>query len=670
MNGKPDIPAAGEHASRRLCVYTAGFLIDKRVRRILKLAGWAPRLGIPRDGDAVGVWGHSPYAHRGETMAAKHGAPIVRIEDAFLRSLRTGREGEPPLGLIVDQRGIYFDASKPSDLEHLLSTHALDDTALLNRARNCAEWIRLSHLSKYNAFDCENSVPDAPYVLVIDQTKGDASIRLGGGSDDLFREMLVFAQLEHPGTKIVIKTHPETAAGQRAGHFGPEDANDRVQVLTDPVSPWTLMEGAVGVYTVSSTMGFEAIMAGHKPRVFGQPFYAGWGLTQDENPVPRRTRGLTRAQLFAGAMLLYPTWYDPYRDCLCELEDVLATLEAQSRAWREDHTGYVARKMSLWKRAPLRQFFSKRVTFLSSRPVAPPAPGGPKRLVWGPDAEPGEIRVEDGFLRSRGLGASLVPPLSLIADPEGIYFDATRPSRLEKLIAQRVDLTPAMRHRAEALRQSLIRNRLTKYNLVKPAIPDLPQDRTKILVVGQVETDASIRLGCSDVSTNLGLLERARGENPNAFLVYKPHPDVEAGLRKGKTDATGLADLIAHETDPISLLDAVDEVWVLTSLLGFEALVRGKPVTTLGTPFYAGWGLTRDLGPGSSRRTARPDLSGLIHASLIDYPRYFDPETGLACPVEVAVERLASAKGPNMGLGLRILSKAQGAMVSIAPRKR
>ena len=46
-----------------------------------------------------------------------------------------------------------------------------------------------------------------------------------------------------------------------------------------------LMEGAVAVYTVSSQLGFEAILAGHRPQVFGQPFYAGWGLSEDRNPV-------------------------------------------------------------------------------------------------------------------------------------------------------------------------------------------------------------------------------------------------------------------------------------------------------------------------------------------------------------------------------------------------
>ena len=85
---------------------------------------------------------------------------------------------------------------------------------------------------------------------------------------------------------------------------------------------------------MSSQLGFEAILAGHRPRVFGQPFYAGWGLTTDEFPVARRKRNLTRTQLFAAAMILAPTWYDPCRDRLCSFEQAVDQLEAQVRAFR------------------------------------------------------------------------------------------------------------------------------------------------------------------------------------------------------------------------------------------------------------------------------------------------------------------------------------------------
>ena len=658
------IPAAGPERRRRHFVYNGGFLTQRRVRRILQLSGHSLRLGLPGPWDAVAVWGNSPTAHRGLAVAAKRDVPVIRVEDAWLRSLHPGRAGEPPLGLLVDSRGAHFDPAQPSDLEDLLTHHPLDDTALLDRARGGMARMIEAHLSKYAGFDPAAPPPEPGYVLVIDQTRNDASVTASRADRGRFLEMLVFAQEEHPGARVVIKTHPETAQGFRPGHFGPEDANDRITLLSDPVSPWTLFEGAVGVYTVSSQMGFEAIFAGHRPRVFGQPFYAGWGLTEDEFPVQRRQRKLSRAQLFAAAMILYPTWYDPYRDRLCTFEVAQESLTAQARAWREDHHGWDAWGMRLWKRRPLQQFFGGPAP-VRFRKGAPEAPKPPRRaMVWAskPQSGPeGACRVEDGFLRSRGLGAELVPPLSLVCDDLGIYYDPQGPSRLEKWIEARAELRADQHARARALISALTGAGLSKYNLGGTA-PELPPGH-RILVPGQVEDDASILTGTDEVRTNAALLAAARAAHPEAVILYKPHPDVEAGLRSGATEAAE-ADMVLQNADPVKLLEKVDAVWTMTSLLGFESLLRGVPVVTLGAPFYAGWGLTEDLGDVPPRRRARVSLEGLVHATLIDYPRYRDPVTGLPCPVEVIVERLAAGSVPRPGLGNRLLSKLQGVFAS------
>jgi capsular polysaccharide export protein len=267
--------------------------------------------------------------------------------------------------------------------------------------------------------------------------------------------------------------------------------------------------------------------------------------------------------------------------------------------------------------------------------------------------------------RSRGLGAALVPPLSLVADDLGIYYDPGRESRLERLIA--APLPPGGLRRAEALVAGLIRGGVTKYNL-GGALPPLPPGH-RILVPGQVEDDASIRLGGGEVRRNIDLLQLVRARNPGATVIFKPHPDVEAGLRPGaiaEADLHGLADAVVRHGDPAALLAQVAEVWTMTSLLGFEALLRGLPVTCLGAPFYAGWGLTRDLGPVPARRQARPGLAGLVHAALIAYPRYVDPVTGLPCPAEVVAERLATGTVPHPGAANRALAKLQGAFASRA----
>lgn len=658
----------GAEAPRRLFVYNGGFLTQTRVRRILALAGWDISLGAPGPDDWVGVWGQSPTSGRGEGVADRRDAPLLRVEDAFLRSLHPGRSGEAPAGLLLDTSGVHFDPDQPSDLETLLATHLLDDTALMDRARAAIERIRYAHLTKYAAVDPALPVPDPGYVVVIDQTEGDASVRASGADAATFRDMLVCARLEHPGCPVLIKRHPETAAGHRKGYFDDADLTEGVTFFDDPVSPWALFEGAVGVYTVSSGLGFEAIYAGHKPCVFGQPFYAGWGLTDDRAPTDRRTRPLSRAQLFAAAMILYPTWYDPYHDRLCELEDVISHMEAQAQAWRHDHQGWVAGNIRLWKRPHIQKFFGteKRVIF-SEKPRA-----GRRRMAWASlgNTEPELVRIEDGFVRSRGLGARLTPPLSLAFDDIGIYYDPARESRLERLIATSGELPVAEIERAERLIGQICKAGLTKYNIPGAIPPEMPAGH-RILVPGQVEDDASVIRGAGKIITNSELLAFTRAQNPEAVIVYKPHPDVEAGLRAGRVtdaEAEAHANVVARHADMHLLLEQVDEVWTITSLTGFEALLRGMPVVCTGVPFYAGWGLTRDLGAVPPRRTARPTLARLAHAALIGYPRYRDPITGLPCPPEVLIERLASGRVPPPGPTNRLLAKLQGLWATFAPR--
>jgi len=661
---------------RRGYHYNAGFLTNARVRRILTLAGHDLKLGKPGPSDDVLVWGHSPYAPRGEAVAEATGATLVRVEDAFLRSLHTGRSGDPPLGLVIDRQGIYFDARAPSDLETLLATHPLDDTALLDRARDALARIAEAHLTKYAATDPTLEPPAPGYVLLIDQTRGDASIRLGQANADSFAEMLAIAREDHPDAHIVIKTHPETRAGHRPGHYDPATLPPNVTLEDRPIAPRRLFEHARAVYTVTSLLGFEAIFAGHRPVTLGVPFYAGWGLTDDRRPTPaRRQRTLSRAQLAAATLILHPTWYDPYRDRLCEVEDVIATLEARVRAWRQDRHGHVAVGMRSWKRTHLGQTFGKTGgTLRYEEDAAKAAADGRPVMVWaGRETEALASackrakrplhRVEDGFLRSRGLGAELVPPLSLVLDDLGIYYDPTRESRLDRLIAEAAALDPKRLLRAERLIARLVRLGLTKYNLGGPA-PDLSAaaGRRIVLMPGQVEDDASILKGAGAERTNAALLQRARQLHPDAFLVYKPHPDVLAGLRAGgvPADILALADTVLPDADTARLLTQVDEVVTITSAMGFEALLRGVPVTTLGAPFYAGWGLTRDLGPQPPHRKARPGLAALAHAALIAYPRYHDPVTGQPCPPEVALDRLATGAGLAQPPRLRALAKLQG----------
>jgi capsular polysaccharide export protein len=270
------------------------------------------------------------------------------------------------------------------------------------------------------------------------------------------------------------------------------------------------------------------------------------------------------------------------------------------------------------------------------------------------------IEVEDGFLRSQGLGADCVPPLSITVDRLGPHFDPAQPSELERLLEEG-EFGEELLQRARRLREVIVEAGLGKYERRSGQVARrTPDGRRHILVPGQVEDDRAVQCGGCGLVSNLDLLARVRAQAPDAFILYKPHPDVVAGHRAGHIPerlSLQHADAVASGVPISSAIEMADEVHVNTSLAGFEALLREKPVTTYGVPFYAGWGLTHDLGPVPARRRARRTLDELVAATLLVYPRYLDPVTGVPCPAEVVVERLISdaSEGPSLLVRVRRL---------------
>jgi capsular polysaccharide export protein len=269
------------------------------------------------------------------------------------------------------------------------------------------------------------------------------------------------------------------------------------------------------------------------------------------------------------------------------------------------------------------------------------------------------IEVEDGFLRSRGLGADCVPPLSITVDRLGAHFDPSGPSELEILL-QEGAFDEQLCARAKELRRLIVDAGIGKYESGVAALDRPGGGRRHVLVPGQVEDDRAVQVGGCGLVSNLDLLARVRQQVPDAYILYKPHPDVVAGHRRGAiADDLCLAhaDKIIGEVPIASLIAMVDEIHVNTSLAGFEALLRDKPVTTYGVPFYAGWGLTTDLGPVPARRTASRTIDELVAATLLVYPRYLDPMTGLPCPAEIVAARLSVTEERSAGfiVGMRRL---------------
>jgi capsular polysaccharide export protein len=476
------------------------------------------------------------------------------------------------------------------------------------------------------------------------------------------RFQTALAHTGEAGRLVLLMTRPDPSLRREAAGHG-------AAIQAGPVDPWPLLSGAEAIYADGATR--FAMLA----RLAGVPFHGA-------GPAAAGSDGA-----FAAAVLLLGSRYaDPFTGARITCAAALDVAAEWRRVTTANRRIGACTGMSFWKRRRMRALLHDGERAPPHRATARGAvhAARPRAVAaWSSRHPPhlaercgtagiGLLRVEDGFIRSRGLGSGFLPPCSIIADASGIYYDPSRPSDLETMLLQTA-FAPALLGRARALARRLVAEGITKYGAGATALALPPRDgRRRILVPGQVADDLSVVHGGAGIAGNLALLARVRAANPDGFIIYKPHPDVEAGHRAGwisDESAAAHADLIAKQAPIIALIEAADEVHVLTSLAGFEALLRGRKVVTYGQPFYAGWGLTEDHAP-VARRCRRLTLDELCAATLLLYPRYIDPVTELPCGPELLLDRLAEPAlwRPTLLMRLRQL---QGQMrLWLRPRRQ
>lgn len=285
--------------------------------------------------NAVLAWGRKPSALRTERLAQKFGLPLLRVEDGFLRSFGAGVEF-PTLSVVADTQGIYYDSTGPCDLETLLAS---DEDLLTDPTHIDAAITMLinNQLSKYNhaphvQLPVSESAGSA--VLVIDQTYGDMSVQFGKANQHTFTHMLQAAIHENPGAQIWIKTHPEVSNGSKRGYLSQVQARalpkgGQLRLLRELANPIGLLQQVNKVYVATSGMGFEALLCAKPVRCFGLPWYAGWGVTEDEQYCPRRIRTRSIQELFAAAYLRYTRYLHPVTHKQGSIFDVMTWLIRQ-----------------------------------------------------------------------------------------------------------------------------------------------------------------------------------------------------------------------------------------------------------------------------------------------------------------------------------------------------
>ena len=618
--------------------------------------------------DLVIGWGRKKQSLKAREYARKHGVPYLALEDGFIHSMSQGRLGATSWSLVKDELGIYYDATSVSGLEQIIASRDLTDVER-QRAKQCILQITSRSITKYN--NAKRQVPDyiknlIRPILVVDQVKGDMSIPYSLASECSFNEMLDAAKYEHPDSDIIIKIHPDVVLGRRKGCIRlPKDLPANVYIVSDNVNSIELLRHMEKVYTVSSQMGFEALMMKTPVVCFGVPFYAGWGLTDDRldaslEVYKRRAKQVDLYTVFFSAYIDYSCYFHPETYSPCELEEILNFVELQY-VTQESGVGVVfCIGFSPWKKRFIKYYLKtpdNDVIFVNSAEEAKQkgVNASCKVCIWSSRFESEAellnrsfgvpiLRIEDGFIRSVSLGSNYAPPCSLVIDKSGLYFDPSKPSDLE-IILSNTCFSEEQLATAEKIRIQIIEKSISKYNVGVRGVPDLfsrGEGRRKILVPGQVSDDASILKGCKGIRDNASLLKLVKSKNPEAFIIYKPHPDVLSGNRNGFVDeriVSACADQVVEEVSMPDCLAQVDEVHTMTSLVGFEALMRGLPVYCYGMPFYAGWGLTQDQYE-CSRRQRDLLLDELVAGTLLVYPKYMNWETKAFSDVSFIVNQL------------------------------
>lgn len=585
------------------------------------------------------------------------GIPAVQLAQGILRAPPHGRVAPPWLSIVPAMTG----SQAPADIaaaETVLAGQGWEEPALLERA---AAARRALVAARAGGAWWHRSVALSPgdACVVVALAEPATAGCPAPPPDAVLAAMLGAALAAHPPERVIVLAPAAPGPGLRS-EVGAA-AIRGATVVQGPRDPWPFLDRAARVYSAGGELGFLALLAGVTVTASAPAFYTGWGATDDAAGVPQRPFRRDADAIFAGVCLVATRYWEPFRNTRVEFEEALAIVADWRRLDQANRRIGVCVGMSFWKRRRIAEFVRssagvpvfRRDTAAALAAARDPATGAPRaiagwasRLPEGLAAEAARheiplIRVEDGFIRSVGLGSDFLPPASLVFDTRGMYFDPRGDSDLECLLRE-TEFPPDLLARAERLAARLVERGITKYNLrAGEGRVEVPPGRRCLLVPGQVEDDLSIRFGAGAVRTNLALLDAVRADNPDAFILYKPHPDVLAGHRKGavpETEARRFADQIVHGGSTAALLTVADELHTMTSLAGFEALLRGRRVVVYGRPFYAGWGVTADVQPFDRGR--RLTLAQLVAGTLILYPRYLDPLTRLPCGPEVIIERL------------------------------
>ncbi len=628
------------------------------------------------------VWGIGKETNKSaEIEATSKAIPIIRLEDGLIRSFSSD---ESTYSLYQSKDGIYYDFTNNSNVENLLNSDWIPSSKDNEDYNLSLEMINKYNISKYNEHPDIHSTyfsTTKKNLLLIDQTFNDHSVLFGNANEQSFYNMLIHALNQSDVYNIYVKIHPEVISGKKTGYLYnlinnlPQEQKDLINIISGNYNVPSIFPYVDAIYVVTSQVGFDALLREKQVFCFGSPFYSGWGITNDMVKGKFRHKERSIKDIFIAIMFYCTTYINPFTKKKGTILDLIEYISLQKRhSNKKDITFY---KTKLWKRGILERFLNtskSNTNFIFELNNAPLF----KELVatWGYKFIP-EIKnvrqkccIEDGFIRSAGLGSNIEDPLSLVVDYNGIYFNPHTESDLEKILNYE-NFTQYEIKQAEKVISELFNKKITKYNVgtIDNNLKNIKENHLNqkiILAPGQVEDDASIMLGAQEINTNYKLLSAIAEYNPNSVIIYKPHPDVLVGNRKGNINDEQFKLLqktypqvtfyIEKQANIIDCFNIANEVHVITSTSGLEAILRNKKVVTYGLPFYGGYGLTVDMAtyPRKRKNLSKEEL---ILGCYLLYPRYLLPKEKRFHNAVGTINYLYNSKNKNQKTEKKLLNQ-------------
>ncbi|QGQ48164.1 capsular polysaccharide biosynthesis protein [Metabacillus sediminilitoris] len=584
----------------------------------------------------ITAYGNEFYIQQGIKLAEKNNLPFYTIQQGLsCQFMNADQLFDFEYSLIIDQDMSIRNNEDSSQLNDLIHTADVKGD-LLERAKEAFDYIIRDNANENGS------------IILVDEKKS-----LDIQKEAAFSKMVDMVMKSYPLNTITIIS---TFEGE--GYLKELCQNENIRIITSAVEAEELLYQAKKVFVVESFEGFKALLLNKEVHCYGLPFYSGLGLTTDDMKSSSTKKGRTLLELFTIFFYIYEKQINPLTGMPTDLNDIIKIIEDKKR------NQLVPKEKKIycfgiqpWKRGFVRPFAKTPFNTIyfpkTVHEVHEQFDQESELLVWG-HKEPEDVReladkwnkpvmrIEDGFIRSVGLGTNVTLPWSLALDHKGIYYNPQEASELENILNSQL-FTDKMLDDAREIRRKIVENQLTKYNSEPIESLHLPSEGKKVILVpGQVEDDASIRYGCTDIKTNTDLLNSVREQNPDAYIIYKPHPDIVSRNRQGEVTSDFITDACDHiEVDAsiISCIEFADEIHTMTSLTGFDALLRDKTVYTYGSPFYAGWGLTYDRHK-VNRRKRTLTLDELIAGALLVYPTYYDWENEIRVSCDTVVNKL------------------------------